>query len=398
MFNYYTYSQKIKEKNGENRFLQEEHIRSQRRNEYKQSSLKNSNFRVENFMIKMLDEPIVIKDEVKPWERRLRQGDPNLEYKGNHNLYYRYNSFSKIKDDRAKLYNDISMEKSSLNSIFTSGDNSQCGYNNKFGSRSNTKKYHQQLQPLHLRNMEYNGEDSKNLIVNPREANILSNAGSYIIHSNLNALNKKPRPYTIKRMAEDETRRKIKEENTILIGNEKLHESIEMQHKNEITKKLSVARSLLGNKGNFDEPKAYFCSVKNLAIDRKRENDCKEMGVSNTHGSPHKSAHSLPKFQDNKKKSAFLNSLQKPGSNSRNPTKTHDDERSSKGSEDMERNVEVVNTPNTKVLGRNDHANKNSKELANFALQNCNLNRPISHYLRKGQGITVMNLFDDILN
>ena len=73
MFNYYSYEKKAQENAAERKDAFSDHQRAERRAQYKKLCGKSHNYRVENFMMRMLDDPIVISQEQQPYEKGLRQ-------------------------------------------------------------------------------------------------------------------------------------------------------------------------------------------------------------------------------------------------------------------------------------------------------------------------------------
>ena len=377
MFNYYLYNKKVKEGKIENRFFNEEHVRQQKRIDYKQSSVKNSSGRVENFMIKMLDEPIVVKEEPKRFEKILRQNDPNKKLFGAPALYFRYNSPDKMKQDRSKLLHDVTMEKSLLYSNVFASEKSLNKRNINVVHSNSTNRYLNVLKPLNLKVQHY-GEDSKDITINPRAGSVLSNAGSFLLNDNINMLVKKPRPYTIRKMRNDEDTKRVRDERYAIQHADDPYMSIDMKHIEEINKKSNNARSLLSKK-ICEDHKIYFCSVKNLAVDQKHDYD-----VSKSHPVDSYQKSMTKSRVKNTRKSSVLSKLKDTRSDTDNSDYENDD------------NIKDLSPLSPKVIGRHDLVNKNPRQLAKFALENCNLNRPTSQYLRKGEGLSVMNLYSDL--
>jgi hypothetical protein len=166
----------------------------ERRAQYKKLCAKSQNYRVENFMMRMLDDPIVISEEQPPFEKGLRQSDPK-KLLGQPTMHYRYDNLEAIMTKRGQLMTELDAERSigHYGSSPVLVPNFQNPHNVKFStnttghsSLSHKNQNHLKLYPKVLPPLHGNGQ-----FFMP-------------VESNSNIFGKKPRPYTFKQMRQDE--------------------------------------------------------------------------------------------------------------------------------------------------------------------------------------------------
>jgi hypothetical protein len=192
MFNYYSYEKKAQENAAERKDAFSDHQRAERRAQYKKLCGKSHNYRVENFMMRMLDDPIVISQEQQPYEKGLRQHSGTKKLLGQPTMHYRYDNLDTIMNKRGQLMTELDAERSMghYGSAPILGPNFQTPHHVKFSTNTSGQS----------------SPSQKNLILYPQVLPPLPPSGQFFmpVESTSNIFGKKPRPYTIKQMRQDE--------------------------------------------------------------------------------------------------------------------------------------------------------------------------------------------------
>lgn len=142
----------------------------------------------------MLDDPIVIAEEQPPFEKGLRQTDTK-KLLGQPTMHYRYDNLETIMNKRGQLMTELDAERSigHYGSSPVLVPNFQNPHNVKFST--NTTGHNSLSHKNH-----------NHLKLYPKVLPLLLGNGQFFmpVESNSNIFGKKPRPYTIKQMKQDE--------------------------------------------------------------------------------------------------------------------------------------------------------------------------------------------------